>query len=82
MTAIPLKILSEVIQRAIKEDRVADLLAALLGAGAELEPEPKPDALTPPGRCQCETFHWDVWDWEYWYNDCWTPRPPECDVAS
>ena len=36
-------------------------------------------ALELPGRCQCETQGWGVWDWEYWYFECHTPRPPECD---
>ena len=36
-------------------------------------------AAYPPGRCACETMGWGVWDWEYWWFACDTPRPPECD---
>jgi hypothetical protein len=32
-----------------------------------------------PGRCQCETQGWGVWDWQWWAYDCWAPRPPDCD---
>ena len=32
-----------------------------------------------PGRCNCTTMGWGVWDWEYWWNGCDQPLPyPEC----
>ena len=31
------------------------------------------------GRCQCETQGWGLMDWQYYYYECWTQRPPECD---
>jgi len=36
-------------------------------------------AKTAPGRCMCTTMGWGPWDWEYWFNECYTPLPyPEC----
>lgn len=31
--------------------------------------------------CSCKTMHWGVWDWEYWYYECYDPPPPECSIG-
>jgi hypothetical protein len=76
---IPLSVLATAAQQAKDAGRTEDFIAALIRAGAEVAQETAVASKTNPGRCQCETQGWQVWDWQYWMYDCWTPRPPECD---
>ena len=38
-------------------------------------------ALQASVGCSCKTMHWGVWDWEYWYYECYDPPPPECSIG-
>ena len=55
------------------------IVAVVLAFGLMLGTMVALHAAYPPGRCACETMGWGVWDWEYWYFECHTPRPPEWD---
>lgn len=80
MTPIPLGLLADAIAKAKKAKKQRQFVAALVKAAAQPpEAPPTPNTKSNPGRCMCSTQGWDVWDWEFWYHECWRPlEPGEC----
>ena len=73
MTPIPLAVFAAAITKAKKAKKQRQFLDAILNAATKAADTPTAASKSNPGRCMCSTQGWDVWDWEFWYHECYRP---------